>query len=81
MLDGITCSVDMSLGKLWELVNRESWRAAVHGGADIWTQRLNSSKKQHRAEGLPQGAGDRRGEGEIYGKSNMETCITICKIT
>ena len=60
MLDGITYSVDMSLGKLWKLVNRESWRAAVHGGADIWTQRLNSSKKQHRAEGLPQGA--RKGE-------------------
>ena len=43
-LDGITDSMNMSLSKLWELIDREAWHVVVHGVTKSWTRLSNRTE-------------------------------------
>ena len=46
----------------------------------VWKNLLTGQQWRNRHREQTYGHGERGGEGEMYGKSNMETCITTCQI-
>ena len=74
-LDGITNLMDMSLGRLQELVmDREAWHAAVHGVTKCWTLRVTKSDlvtELNRTDKTPVGA---HGPSHL---SRVRLCVTL----
>ena len=71
-LDGSTDSMDMGLGRLWELVmDREAWRAVVHGVTKSQTRLSDWTERPQNKKHLPCSC-------VCLGAKLLQSCLTLC---